>query len=906
MYGFADLGDAFVIHDRDGEEINSGLVINVEAGSSTVVHTDPEGNNGLQKGSKVKFLNLVGLTALNSATEASDEGPLFDVLDATATTFTVDVDTSAFEPYVRGGYFYEVKQDETVQYKPLAAFLGQAGADGVADLEAVFNTTNFERPAQLHALVQALWASRPQTAWGSDEPFPAPEAIVQAAIASYLPSGAEVSDADRKQLVQAAATAHGDLVATASILGGALAQEVIKAASGRYTPLQQFLYTDLTNALPAELASDRAPTGSRYDGQIAVFGAAVQQKLADSKVFLVGSGALGCEFLKCFAAMGVATSPGAEVVVTDMDTIEKSNLNRQFLFRPRHVGQAKSEVAASAALAINGDMHVRALTMKVAPETEGTFTAEFWRGLSMVIPALDNVHARKYVDSKCIEHKLAMLESGTQGTKCHTMACLPGKSVNYGSVQDPPEKGIPVCTLKSFPTLVEHTLQWARDEFEASFHNAPAEANQYLSSDSYFEEVSAQRNEKVVRLRDAHNALVADLPCTFEDSVKWARVRFERIFSHNVRDLLHQHPLDKTDEDGNSFWSAKKRPPAPAVFDWTNPLHRAFLVAGANLHAGLYGIPAVNDDAAGEAVFLAALEKAQSSVPAWTPSGQKIAATEEEAKALAKAEEDAQDLDAEAERLHSTLPPRESFKTAGGLSLLGVEEFEKDDDSNRHMDFIHAAGIIRAVQYGIPEKSRLESKKIVGRIIPAIATTTAMTVGFVAGEVYKVLLGAELEKFTEWNVNLAVNSFASFEPNPCPVLDVKGTKYTLWDTLDIYKADDADELTFGDIYTFFRGMGLRLMSVSTGALSLWSDDLDAPVESLDMDDEDEAEEAEEFMETLEEGVLEVLNSDGDESLHVAADAPYILVQIEAWDMEGDMDADEPPKVDLPTVRLMLQ
>lgn len=48
----------------------------------------------------------------------------------------------------------------------------------------------------------------------------------------------------------------------------------------------------------------------------------------------MGAGAIGCELLKNFAMIGLGCGEGGEVVVTDMDTIEKSNLNRQFLFRP--------------------------------------------------------------------------------------------------------------------------------------------------------------------------------------------------------------------------------------------------------------------------------------------------------------------------------------------------------------------------------------------------------------------------------------------------------------------------------------------------------------------------------------------------------------------------------------------
>lgn len=58
--------------------------------------------------------------------------------------------------------------------------------------------------------------------------------------------------------------------------------------------------------------------------------------LYNIKSFQVGAGAIGCELLKNFAMIGLASEEG-EVIVTDMDTIEKSNLNRQFLFRPSDV-----------------------------------------------------------------------------------------------------------------------------------------------------------------------------------------------------------------------------------------------------------------------------------------------------------------------------------------------------------------------------------------------------------------------------------------------------------------------------------------------------------------------------------------------------------------------------------------
>ena len=58
--------------------------------------------------------------------------------------------------------------------------------------------------------------------------------------------------------------------------------------------------------------------------------------VTDQRQFLVGAGAIGCEMLKNWAMMGLGTRNG-HITVTDMDTIEPSNLNRQFLFRPKDV-----------------------------------------------------------------------------------------------------------------------------------------------------------------------------------------------------------------------------------------------------------------------------------------------------------------------------------------------------------------------------------------------------------------------------------------------------------------------------------------------------------------------------------------------------------------------------------------
>ena len=98
-------------------------------------------------------------------------------------------------------------------------------------------------------------------------------------------------------------------------------------------PLVLLCAVEALPPLEALTADDLQPIGCRYDGQIVTFGKAMQHKLASLKMFVVGAGAIGCEMLKNFAMMGLAASPEGKIFVTDMDLIERSNLNRQFLFR---------------------------------------------------------------------------------------------------------------------------------------------------------------------------------------------------------------------------------------------------------------------------------------------------------------------------------------------------------------------------------------------------------------------------------------------------------------------------------------------------------------------------------------------------------------------------------------------
>jgi ubiquitin-activating enzyme E1 len=182
-------------------------------------------------------------------------------------------------------------------------------------------------------------------------------------------------------------------------------------------------------------------------------------------------------------------------------------------------------------------------------------------------------------------------------------------------------------------------------------------------------------------------------------------------------------------------------------------------------------------------LFLSALEKVH--VPAFKSNKtKKIAATEEEAKEMAEKLED--DHDANVKALTAALPPPSSL--AG--YRLHPSDFEKDDDSNFHIDFITACSNLRARNYEIKEVSRHETKFTAGKIIPAIATTTALVTGLVCLEMYKLLReDTPVEAFRNTFVNLALPLFALSEPNPPAFTTAKVKsgewKWSLWDAVEV-------------------------------------------------------------------------------------------------------------------------
>merc|ERR1712142_646377 len=336
----------------------------------------------------------------------------------------------------------------------------------------------------------------------------------------------------------------------------------MKACSGKFMPIFQWLYFDALVCLSEDCSSlteeNCAPSNSRYDGQIAVFGKKFQESITKQKWFVVGAGAIGCELLKNFALMGLGCNQdaGGEVIVTDMDMIEKSNLNRQFLFRTWDINKHKAVTAVAAVQAMNPEAKYKSMELRVGQETENIYNDAFFERLDGVANALDNVEARTYMDRRCVYYNKPLLESGTLGTKGNTQVVIPHVTESYSSSQDPPEKSIPICTLKNFPNAIEHTIQWARDMFEGLFKQASETIQQFLSDPKFVQKtMKLPGMQPMETLETLKKSLIDERPHSFEDCVCWARKLFQENFSNSIRQLLFNFPADQKTTSGAPFWS---------------------------------------------------------------------------------------------------------------------------------------------------------------------------------------------------------------------------------------------------------------------------------------------------------------------------------------------------------------
>ncbi|EDW90566.1 nedd8-activating enzyme E1 catalytic subunit [Drosophila yakuba] len=185
------------------------------------------------------------------------------------------------------------------------------------------------------------------------------------------------------------------------------------------------------------------------------------------QVLIIGAGGLGCELLKDLALMGFGN-----LHVIDMDTIELSNLNRQFLFRRTDIGASKAECAARF-------INARVPTCRVTPHFKKIqdFDETFYQQFHLVVCGLDSIVARRWINGMLLSMLryeedgtidtssiVPMIDGGTEGFKGNARVILPGFTACIECTLDlfPPQVNYPLCTIANTPRLPEHCIEYVK------------------------------------------------------------------------------------------------------------------------------------------------------------------------------------------------------------------------------------------------------------------------------------------------------------------------------------------------------------------------------------------------------------------------------------------------------------
>ena len=748
---FSDFGENFEIIDETGEECNSMCIKYISREKNAILETDSTyDKKGISPDSYVLIKDVKGMTELN--------GKIIKLKFCKEIDCFYIGDTSNYSEYEKDGIIQEIKMPYK---KSFSSFEKSIFEPKCENFEIDLDKKNKNNKQMLHSSFIVIqnyfdkYKTLPKRNNGQTSEFLANETKdyfnkmrKEKNNLFYSKITKEFNFNKFKSLFK---YLDIQLPSICSFLGGFIAQEIIKF-TGLYIPLNQWLWIDFYDSIKyfEGININRNPLNSKYDDQIEVFGQEIHEKLKNSNFFLIGSGAVGCEYLKILSLMGAGTGTNSKIVVTDNDNIEISNLNRQFLFRRKDIGKSKSKIACDKIKIKFKEINLEPLQLEVCEQNESYFTNNFWKNQNFILMAVDNLKARKYINEQCKINECKFLECGTYGEKASSQLVIPHLTQDYQNFGNFSDKNsnenniekIAMCTLKQYPYKLDHCIELGRDNLAEYFVEDIKNLKMFLNNkDEYFQKNNINLNDNIDKIHIIRNLLIIKTQNSFKNCLEMGIYHFVENYINKIEKILKEKPENFRMENGSLFWTGSRIMPHPIKFDLNDKYCINYIKTFAILLSQSLGISHNND---------IKFDNIKTEIQQLYESKNynKIFMKEATTKLI--------------DEINLLIKGKNLQQIENEINPL---VFKKDDDSNYQIDFIQACTNLKAKNFNLGEASWLKVKLTAGRIIPSIPTTSSAITGFISFQIYPSLVqDIKLDSLNVINFDLGIPSFIIQKP----------------------------------------------------------------------------------------------------------------------------------------------
>lgn len=235
-----------------------------------------------------------------------------------------------------------------------------------------------------------------------------------------------------------------------------------------------------------------------------------------------------------------------EIHIIDLDTIDLSNLNRQFLFRREHIKKPKALIAKEVAQKFNPNVKLVAYHANIKDKQ---FNLEWFSSFQLVFNALDNMDARRHVNLMCLAVDVPLIESGTTGFRGQVQVIKKAKTACYECTFKETPISYPVCTIRSTPSQPIHCVVWAKSYLLPELFG--------VSEDDPTDMDSTEDSDNAVEIQKLkHEAQELKIIRESVGSDDFIKRVFDKVFTEDIERLASMEDM----------WKGKT-PPAPLSYE---------------------------------------------------------------------------------------------------------------------------------------------------------------------------------------------------------------------------------------------------------------------------------------------------------------------------------------------------